>query len=140
LKEEMPADPFPKLYNMADQTFVNDGSGHRGPEKASTPKSFENKPYTCGQCGTGYNTVTDYNRHQMMCIPDEEFGLINETQTVHVDRGEKKSSKNNDSNGVVGADNPKLECEYCSVVCENPANLTRHQSNCKAAKKHKQAK
>merc|ERR1712080_377033 len=75
---EDPNDPFPKLYNMAEQGYVKDGKRYRkkakNVEKAS---NVENKAFTCGSCGVGYANLLDYQHHKKVCIPDEDFGQAN---------------------------------------------------------------
>ena len=76
-------DPFPKLYNMAQQTFTKDGkvatetvkkTEETPPKQSQKPptSSAELRPFRCDKCGTGFRIVLDYMLHQHSCRADEE--------------------------------------------------------------------
>ena len=76
--EEIPqvSDPFPKLYNMADQSFTKNGKKYRRRERGEPPKPEKKiSQFNCGHCGIDFSNLVEYTRHKMTCIPDEDFGL-----------------------------------------------------------------
>jgi len=88
--EEIPEDtkdPFPKLYNMADQAFTKNGKKYRRKENKSEepvkekPK-FASMVFNCGHCGAGFNSMIDYSSHSKKCIPDEDFGLAKDSEKL----------------------------------------------------------
>ena len=43
---------------------------------------MEDKPFTCGRCGAGYDIMVDYSNHKNVCIPDEDFGITPEEEQM----------------------------------------------------------
>ena len=104
--EEVPedsADPFPKLYNMADQSFIKNGKRYRRKVKETAPQQpktapREEKAFNCGHCGCGFDNIVEYSKHKKLCIPDEDFGLTPDIMESFV----KQSSKLPQSTSTAG--------------------------------------
>jgi hypothetical protein len=71
-------DPFPKLYNMAKQTFTKDGKASQDASKStngfsskSSTSSADLRPFLCEKCGTGFRIIVDYMLHQHSCKAEE---------------------------------------------------------------------
>lgn len=102
--EEVPddsQDPFPKLYNMADQSFIKNGKKYRrkAPKDSSEKEKRPELPFNCGHCGAGFSSMVEYSNHRKICIPDEDFGLTSDIMDSYY--GEYLNGK--------GAD--KMDCD-----------------------------
>jgi hypothetical protein len=161
----------PKLNNMAEEIIVKDGKRYRkksaNPPKPQEPKSFENKPFTCGQCGTGYSDCGEYSRHKQMCVPDEEFNVemrdyfkqqdslkadgkkISDNLKMDTDDDSVKCSPAKSPNEVPlkslspireevsKPDPPAFICTNCKTTCSSDLSLRRHSYVCKSSKSMK---